>query len=327
MKRALCLLLALCLAVSLIACGHEHSWIEASCTQPRTCSACGATEGEPLGHDWIPAGCLEPKTCARCGETEGEPLGHTVVEADYWHGSYCSLCGEQFSEPLEPAFAEHGLDAFLHPVGTGEKFSYVTCGWKDGDRLPEYDAAADVSVYAGKLQDEDGQDLGDNWVYPGDHVFLHTADAELVGLIRKVEAFEGDDYEWIGLYAVVQYTSYKHGYSTAACEEDYYDIVGHDETSEDLESAEGKYVLGAYSVKYRDETRKVYIIDYDREGSGGNGLACFEKYFYVPKGYDGCVFGLYDGALVPDYDWAEGTYIYDYQNENLLLFRLKADPD
>lgn len=28
-----------------------HEWDEASCTVPKTCSICRATEGEPLGHE------------------------------------------------------------------------------------------------------------------------------------------------------------------------------------------------------------------------------------------------------------------------------------
>ena len=29
-----------------------HEWIDATCTEPKKCSICGATEGEPLGHSW-----------------------------------------------------------------------------------------------------------------------------------------------------------------------------------------------------------------------------------------------------------------------------------
>ena len=32
-------------------------------------------------HQWVPADCLHPKTCSACGETEGEPLGHTWKDA------------------------------------------------------------------------------------------------------------------------------------------------------------------------------------------------------------------------------------------------------
>ena len=61
----------------LTACGHKHTWIEANCTEPKTCAECGETEGKALGHSWADATCTEPKTCSVCGKTEGEALGHT----------------------------------------------------------------------------------------------------------------------------------------------------------------------------------------------------------------------------------------------------------
>ncbi|MBE7009110.1 MAG: hypothetical protein E7422_08255 [Ruminococcaceae bacterium] len=39
----------------------EHVWVEADCEHPRTCSVCGATEGEPLGHHF------EGNVCTVCG--------------------------------------------------------------------------------------------------------------------------------------------------------------------------------------------------------------------------------------------------------------------
>lgn len=56
MKKLISLLLVLAMAGSLAACGHEHEWIPATCTEPKTCSVCGKTEGQPLGHTWgLPA--------------------------------------------------------------------------------------------------------------------------------------------------------------------------------------------------------------------------------------------------------------------------------
>ena len=53
--RRIILLVALIfvLALVLTSCGnkqHEHKWSEATCTSPKTCTECGATEGEALGH-------------------------------------------------------------------------------------------------------------------------------------------------------------------------------------------------------------------------------------------------------------------------------------
>lgn len=83
MKKAFALLLILSL-VFLSGCGHEHTWQEATCTQP--------------------------KTCADCGETEGEALGHSLTEATVWEPSVCSLCGEVLGEKLPPAFERHNIE-------------------------------------------------------------------------------------------------------------------------------------------------------------------------------------------------------------------------
>ena len=38
--------------IVLTGCGHEHEWTKATCTEPKTCTKCGETEGEALGHRW-----------------------------------------------------------------------------------------------------------------------------------------------------------------------------------------------------------------------------------------------------------------------------------
>ena len=53
-----------------------HDWKDATCTDPKTCSRCGATDGAALGHSWKDATCTAPKTCDRCGATDGSALGH-----------------------------------------------------------------------------------------------------------------------------------------------------------------------------------------------------------------------------------------------------------
>ena len=36
--------------VAEVPCKDGHTWVEATCTEPKTCSVCGATEGEDMGH-------------------------------------------------------------------------------------------------------------------------------------------------------------------------------------------------------------------------------------------------------------------------------------
>ncbi len=99
---------------------HEHDWIKATCTEPKTCSICGATEGEAKGHkveEWkttVKATCTEggekSGVCTRCGETvtkATDPKGHkagekwkTIQEPTSYDRTLirikkCERCGEE----------------------------------------------------------------------------------------------------------------------------------------------------------------------------------------------------------------------------------------
>ena len=94
-KKYLTILTMALLTIGIISgCGHEHTWTEATCIAPKTCSECGETESTALGHSWTEATCTAPKTCSECGETEGTALGHTWTEATCTAPKTCSECGE-----------------------------------------------------------------------------------------------------------------------------------------------------------------------------------------------------------------------------------------
>ena len=61
-------------------------------TEPRTCTLCGATEGEALGHKWKMLRALNLKN-ALYAVTEGEATGHQWKEATCTDPRTCTLCG------------------------------------------------------------------------------------------------------------------------------------------------------------------------------------------------------------------------------------------
>jgi len=93
------LLAALCLGI-FTGCQHEHEWQDATCTVPKTCTECGATDGAALGHTWTEATCLKPSECTECGEKKGEALGHDWIEATCTEPETCLNCEATKGQPL-----------------------------------------------------------------------------------------------------------------------------------------------------------------------------------------------------------------------------------
>ena len=58
----------------------NHSWVDADCDTPKTCSVCQETDGDALGHDWL--GDDSMKVCDRCGTVVFGEIDHSKCEAD-----------------------------------------------------------------------------------------------------------------------------------------------------------------------------------------------------------------------------------------------------
>ena len=69
-------------------CGEEraiaHTWAEADCTTPKTCTVCAATEGEALGHtpEADDGDCTTAVACSVCGETAISAKTNHIANAD-----------------------------------------------------------------------------------------------------------------------------------------------------------------------------------------------------------------------------------------------------
>lgn len=114
---------------------HEHTYTEAV-TKEATCEeegektftcACGDSYAEAiqkLEHDYKEATCSDPKTCSLCGKTDGKAKGHEYV------GGKCTVCGgkqknyKKLDEGRWVAYAVDGetmeeLELFFDEEGTG----------------------------------------------------------------------------------------------------------------------------------------------------------------------------------------------------------------
>lgn len=72
-----------------------HSWVEATCLEPKHCAECYLTEGGTVDHRWEPATRDHPERCVDCGLTEGVALMPGVRFASSTCGSY-DLLGEDY---------------------------------------------------------------------------------------------------------------------------------------------------------------------------------------------------------------------------------------
>lgn len=63
-----------------------HTWTDATCNAPKTCSVCGTTEGEAAGHSYTQGACV------RCGEAQE---GYKALTAYGWRTAGLTPSGEE----------------------------------------------------------------------------------------------------------------------------------------------------------------------------------------------------------------------------------------
>ena len=127
MKKKLTVLLLVLTCLALLAgCGCEHEWAEADCVNPKHCTLCEETEGDPLGHVWMAATCEAPKTCEVCAATDGDPKGHSWVDASCEEPKHCDVCALTEGEALGHTWME---------VTTEAPMTCETCAATEGEKI------------------------------------------------------------------------------------------------------------------------------------------------------------------------------------------------
>ena len=131
-----------------------HSWVDATCISPKTCSACGLTDGAALGHSeevlmGKDATCTEPgfkdgKKCTVCGEItlaqeEIPAIGHTeeILAAEaptctstgLTEGKKCSVCFDILVAQEEIPVANH-----TEEIVAGYAATCTAAGLTDGKK-------------------------------------------------------------------------------------------------------------------------------------------------------------------------------------------------
>lgn len=302
----LCGIGTLTICFMLAGCGHQHTWTEATCTEPKTCSECGETEGEALGHTWVDATCAEPKHCSVCGEIEGETLAHTWVDATCADPKHCSVCNETEGEPLEHTLTE----ANYQQAATCE-----VCGTTVGEPLQ-----ADFEKFGLECNAEL------NTEYPFVIPCYNTTEYTTAGKITfsDYEVFDSDDthealegYEWRAVTTTIVFddeNAYNYGYSGfSPYSDDYYH-----NTDDTYDAKADTYTINYNGIDYTDVKHGSEVLQ-----SGWNDDTFTYQarlFFRVPTGYDGIVVTVvrYDSST-----WNDAAPLTEKVNDDTVFFRLK----
>lgn len=180
-KKFFVAILVISMLLGVTACGCNHLWESATCTQPRHCVRCGKVEGGTVDHNWTEATCTSPKKCSVCDLTEGEKLGHDWLAATYTKPETCSRCKETRGEKLV-SVSELG---FYNLSEMGNILVSI-----DGYRVPDSENAY-IVANGGMLKFENGYRLSSNftvengkavlgsWGHPENYVIVNNDNVTL----------------------------------------------------------------------------------------------------------------------------------------------------
>ena len=137
--------------------GHPgHDWKDATCTAPKTCSRCGATEGNALGHDfadvWSSDASGHWHACSRCDAKDGEaahtPDREAATETD---PIKCTECDYIITAALGHTHSLTKVEANAPTCTEDGNIEYYTCS---GCSKLFADATGNVEITADKTVDK-----------------------------------------------------------------------------------------------------------------------------------------------------------------------------
>lgn len=175
----------------------KHSAVQRVCLVICICLLCLGVSGCCTQHEWEDATCTTPKTCSKCRATDGEPLGHTPGEVEiyehddgYTKMTHCTVCGKVASKDTvtprsEGKTVQDYIDAFndyaaevnasgktgdinidsLHYSGSGDTITInggiqILFNYVDGGLSSEYDLLESVSLYVDDVTEYSSEFLG-----------------------------------------------------------------------------------------------------------------------------------------------------------------------
>ena len=195
MKRVLSLVLALMLALSLCACGEKDT-----AQPPSQETACD--------HVYAEATCTAPKTCTKCGATEGEPAGHTLTAictaCDHVNEGFRDLCGEFEWSFVDGKAGDEDLDIHFYGFHQYEGQSFVNVAHERYTTLTALAADREMTVEAiraeyKELEDPDmiktyfDTEYGYNGWGVGFEQVTFVEDGYTVTLTAVEESWDADD--------------------------------------------------------------------------------------------------------------------------------------
>ena len=158
-----------------------HAYADATCTAPKTCTVCGATDGQALGHSFAQG------KCARCGEAQP---GYKALTSCGWTTAGLFASGEESEELDVITLWLNGEDSSVS-AGYYEPIDKLD---KDlQDELLQY--PEDLYDFGGKKYKSKG--FGDmrpaSYTEQGDTVVVSVLEDEVIGTITMVRT-AGDQY-------------------------------------------------------------------------------------------------------------------------------------